>query len=93
MSRSEQDQAILRYRKEAMAPVVRDRLIANGSRSGDPHLQRGSCGPVARGPVPRDRRGRARRAPVVRDRLIANRSRSGDLDLQNENLVNPAHIL
>ena len=31
LSPSEQDQAILLYRKEAMAPVVRDRLIANGS--------------------------------------------------------------
>ena len=39
------------------------------------------CGPVARGPVPRARRGRARQAPVVRDRLIANRSGSGDPDL------------
>ncbi|RKU37550.1 hypothetical protein C6495_01955 [Candidatus Poribacteria bacterium] len=36
LSQSEQDQAILRYRKEAMAPVVRDRQIANGSGSGDP---------------------------------------------------------
>ena len=34
--RSEQDRAILLYRKEAMAPVVRDRLIANRSGSGDP---------------------------------------------------------
>ena len=44
------------------------------SRSGDLDLQRGSCGPVARGPVPRDRRGGARQASVVRDRQIANRS-------------------
>ena len=40
------------------------------------------CGPVARGPVPRARCGRARPAPVVRDRLIANRSGSGDPALQ-----------
>ena len=40
------------------------------------------CGPVARGPVPRARCGRARQAPVVRDRLIANMSGSGDPALQ-----------
>ena len=40
------------------------------------------CGPVARGPVPRARCGRARQAPVVRDRLIANMSGSGDPHLQ-----------
>ena len=74
------------------ASVVRDRQIANRSRSGDLDLQRGSCGPVARGPVPRDRRGGARQAPVVRDRLIANGSRSGDLDLQNENPENPENL-
>ena len=117
LSPSEQDQAILRYRvgRCMAASVVRDRLIANGSGSGDPALQSGvcmavgetsrsrcafgetdggegqalalrykggCCGPVARGPVPRARRGGARQAPVVRDRLIANRSRSGDLNLQ-----------
>ena len=42
LSPSEQDQAILHYRKEAMAPVVRDRLIANKLGSGEPHLQRRS---------------------------------------------------
>ena len=85
MSLSEQDQAILLYRvgRCMAASVVRDRLIANRSRSGDLDLQRGSCDPVARGPVPRARRGGARQAPVVRDRQIANRSRSGDLDLQS----------
>ena len=38
VSRSEQDQAILLYRggRCMAAPVVRDRLIANGSGSGDP---------------------------------------------------------
>ena len=43
LSPSEQDQAIPTYREGRCmaAPVVRDRLIANGSRSGDPHLQRG----------------------------------------------------
>ena len=43
-SPSEQDQAILHYRVGwcLTAPVVRDRLIANGSGLGDPHLQRGS---------------------------------------------------
>ncbi len=42
--RSEQDQAILLYRMGGClaASVVRDRLIANRSGSGDPHLQRGS---------------------------------------------------
>ena len=37
---SEQDQAILLYREGRCmaAPVVRDRLIANGSGSGDPDL-------------------------------------------------------
>ena len=44
LSLSEQDQAILLYRvgRCMAASVVRDRQIANGSGSGDPHLQRGS---------------------------------------------------
>ena len=73
------------------APVVRDRLIANslpaclghgeGQALALPYKGR-CCGPVARGPVPRARRGRARQASVVRDRQIANRSGSGDPHLQ-----------
>ena len=46
LSPPEQDQAILRYRVGwcMAAPVVRDRLIANGSRSGNLDLQKGWCG-------------------------------------------------
>ena len=73
-SRMGQDQAILTYGKEALASVVRDRLIPNGTKKTPPHRSAGAC-PPHRATNARDRPspyGNREPLAVVRDRLIPN---------------------